>query len=291
MFLHGFSISGLKIYSKNLTCSALTNKSPVSGHKKALIKTCKLNENDGLDILFNHTLLGDRRPSELSNKMRHLLEAYDVSNTQTTAVLRKLFLDKLPVQARTIVAASQQRDSVINHLQKTPNALKLEHRPIPNKGVSILGDVSIGFFRLLVPFKFRKKNFDGIHSLSHPGIKGTQTLISKRYVWPGYKADIKQWCQTCITCQQSKIHKHTISPLQRISPSSQKFQHGHIDLVGPLPVSNERRYILIIVDRFSRWFEAIPLKDVTAKTSAGAFILHFVARYRSPQTITADRGR
>ena len=55
--------------------------------------------------------------------------------------------------------------------------------------------------------------FDGVHSLSHPGIKGTQTLIFKRYVCPGYTAVIKKWYQTCITCQQSKIHKHTISPL------------------------------------------------------------------------------
>ena len=38
--------------------------------------------------------------------MRHLLEAIDESNTQTTAVLRKLFLDKLPLQTRTILAAS-----------------------------------------------------------------------------------------------------------------------------------------------------------------------------------------
>ena len=67
--------------------------------------------------------------------------------------------------------------------------------------------------------------------------------------------------------------------------------HDHIDLVGPLPVSNDHRYLLTIVDRFSRWFEAIPLKDITAKTYADPFILHFVARYDSLQTITADRGR
>ena len=78
---------------------------------------------------------------------------------------------------------------------------------------------------------------------------------------------------------------------QRIPLSLQKFQHIHFDLVGPLPVSNDHRYPLTIVDRFSHWFEAIPLKDITAKTCSDAFILHFVARYGSPQTITADRGR
>ena len=55
--------------------------------------------------MFIHTSLGDRRPSGLLNEMRHLLEAYDVSNTQTIAVLRKLLLDK-PLQAKTILAAS-----------------------------------------------------------------------------------------------------------------------------------------------------------------------------------------
>ena len=42
--------------------------------------------------------------------MRQLLEAYDVNNTQINAVLRKLFLDKLPIQARTILAGSLETD-------------------------------------------------------------------------------------------------------------------------------------------------------------------------------------
>ena len=42
--------------------------------------------------------------------MRQLLKAYDVKNTQTNAVLRKLFFDKLPTQARTILAVSLESD-------------------------------------------------------------------------------------------------------------------------------------------------------------------------------------
>ena len=53
--------------------------------KKALIKAYKLNENDHLDILFNRTELGDRKPSEMLSKMRQLLEAYDADNTQIIA--------------------------------------------------------------------------------------------------------------------------------------------------------------------------------------------------------------
>ena len=83
---------------------------PYQDIKSALIKACKLNENDRLDILFNRTELGDRKPSEMLSHMRLLLEAYDVNNTQTNAVLRKLFLDKLPTQACTVLAVSLESD-------------------------------------------------------------------------------------------------------------------------------------------------------------------------------------
>ena len=56
--------------------------------------------------MFNRTELGDRKPSEMLSEMRQLPEAYDADNTQTNAVLKNLFLDKLPKQARTILAAN-----------------------------------------------------------------------------------------------------------------------------------------------------------------------------------------
>ena len=189
------------------------------------------------------------------------------------------------------MAAAQQHDPIIDHIQTSKNSLKLEYKPLPNQGVSILGDMSTGKFRPLVPEAFRRKVFDSFHSLSHPGIKGTQKLISRRYTCPGIKADVKQWCLSCLACQQSKVQRHTMSPLQAFVPPSQKFQHIHIDIVGPLPTSCDHKYLLTIVDRFSRWFEALPLRDISAKSCADAFVLHFVALYGAPSTLTADRGR
>ena len=79
---------------------------PYRAIKQALIKSYKLNENDRLDVLFNRSQVGDRKPSELLNEMRQLLDAYDAHNLQTNAVLKKLFLDKLPPEITGILAAS-----------------------------------------------------------------------------------------------------------------------------------------------------------------------------------------
>ena len=63
-----------------------------------------------------------------------------------------------------------------------------------------------------------------------------------------------------------------------------------MDLVGPLPPSDSRTYLLTEVDRISRWPEAFPLHSIDAQTVAQAFTLGWVARFGIPDVIISDRG-
>ena len=69
-----------------------------------------------------------------------------------------------------------------------------------------------------------------------------------------------------------------------------RFSHIHVDLVGPLPSSNGYTYLFTIVDRVSRWPEAIPLASTTADDCATALVQHWISRFGVPDTITSDRG-
>ena len=101
---------------------------------------------------------------------------------------------------------------------------------------------------------------------------------------------IGAWAKSCIRCQAAKVHRHTASPVAHFAPSTRLFDHVHVDLVGPLPPSQNHRYLFTVVDSFTRWAEAIPLVDALTTTCARAFAAHWVARFGVPSDMTSDRG-
>ena len=74
-------------------------------------------------------------------------------------------------------------------------------------------------------------------------------------------------------------------------PPDARFDVVHVDIVGPLPPSQGYKYLLMCVDRFTRWPEACPLMDITAESVASAFVLGWIARFGVLSTVITDRGR
>ncbi|GBM04010.1 Transposon Ty3-I Gag-Pol polyprotein [Araneus ventricosus] len=59
---------------------------------------------------------------------------------------------------------------------------------------------------------------------------------------------------------------------------------------GPLPPSEGQIYLLTIIDRFSRWPEAIPIPDMRAKTICRAIFDTWISRFGCPSVVTFDQG-
>ena len=62
-----------------------------------------------------------------------------------------------------------------------------------------------------------------------------------------------------------------------------------LDMSVTTPKGN--RYVLVMVDCFSRWTEACPLPDKTALAVADAFFQHIVCRFGMPSVIHSGQGR
>ena len=102
--------------------------------------------------------------------------------------------------------------------------------------------------------------------------------------------EIKDMCKICLNCQESKVSRHvSMQPVHFTAPDA-RFQHVHIDLIGPMTNCDGYLYCLTLIDRFSRWAEAIPLKIMTAETVSRAFFDNWISRYGAPRTVTTCQG-
>jgi len=90
--------------------------------------------------------------------------------------------------------------------------------------------------------------------------------------------------------QKSKIHRHTIATGKFAAPT-QRFQHIHIDIVGPLLTSHGKKYCITVVDQFTLWPKAYPVATITAETVAKQLVRQWIARFGAPARIITDQGR
>jgi transposase InsO family protein len=91
----------------------------------------------------------------------------------------------------------------------------------------------------------------------------------------------------------SKIHhKASCSRIGvRTIPIAWPFAQWGLDQVGPLPKSSRgsHTYLLVAIDKFSKWIEAVPVTNQEA-TTAVKFFESIIYRYGIPNSIITDNG-
>jgi len=59
-----------------------------------------------------------------------------------------------------------------------------------------------------------------------------------------------------------------------------------MDILGPLPTTfSGNKYLLVIVDCFTKWVEVFPLKNIRAKTVSEIFLNQVISRHGVPLEI------
>ena len=190
----------------------------------------------------------------------------------------------------TAMATAQQVDTEVQAYRTARSGLQVEDVPFGPETTTLLCDVSTGQPRPIVPTSWRRKVFDSVHGLSHPSVRSTRKLIASKFIWNGLQKQVGLWAKQCVACQSAKIQTHVKAPLEKFEVPQRRFDHIHVDLVGPLPPSNGFTHLFTIIDRTSRWPEAIPLSNTSAASCAQALVSHWIARFGVPLDISSDRG-
>src|ERR1051325_3301390 len=113
--------------------------------------------------------------------------------------------------------------------------------------------------------------------------------IVERYYWDGMYRDIREYVRTCEVCQKrgKSRRKEPLHPIK----IGQVFERVGIDLVGPLPITNQKnRYIIVATDYLTRWPEVQAISDASAATLAQFIFTEIICRHGIPKIILSDQG-
>jgi len=81
-------------------------------------------------------------------------------------------------------------------------------------------------------------------------------LIKRNYWWPEIKNDVQKYIQRCFKCQQNKVqHMKKAGELHPLKIPEGPWKEISIDIIGPLPKSNKKNTIIVIVDQFTKMIQ------------------------------------
>ena len=151
----------------------------------------------------------------------------------------------------------------------------------------------LAYIQQVVPPSLVTEIITSLHNsltAGHLGAYKTLEKVRQRYYWPGFRTDVKHHILRCDKCQKRsgppQKHRHSLVDWKISYP----FHHIGLDFLGPLPTSNGCRYIFLIGEHFTKWYEAIPLPDQTAATTSDDLLERWICRFGCPYSNHTDRG-
>jgi len=169
----------------------------------------------------------------------------------------------------------QMRDGLLKRRFETPDGLSVK-------------------WQIVLPASLRQDFLTTVHtgmSGAHLARRKTAASIQARAYWPTWSSDLDIFLRSCVPC--ARYHRGAIPRNASLQPSlvGEVWERVSIDITGPHPKSSRSNcYILTLVDHFSKWAEAIPLRNHTAPVVARALMVHVFSRFGAPRQLLSDRG-
>ena len=132
---------------------------------------------------------------------------------------------------------------------------------------------------------------------AHPGEHKMRMRILKSFWWPTLAVDIKEYCNNCKSCHKAKVQIKAKPPLQPIKHEG-AWEFVSMDHMGKLPrTSRGYTHALVIIDRFTRWVEIVPIKGdkedkgLSSTNTLRKFRKRVVDRHGLPKKVLTDGSK
>ena len=143
---------------------------------------------------------------------------------------------------------------------------------------------------IIIPKTLRTTIITLLHK-GHPAIN-KMNLAAKGVWWPRLTEQIQKKCEDCVPCRASgknikpNIPHSEINFLPELQEPNEEIQ---LDFIGPIRFNHKPFYILLAMDRYSKWPSACICKR-TDGTTVINFMNQLTMVHGIPKTIRTDKG-
>ena len=145
--------------------------------------------------------------------------------------------------------------------------------------------------QLVLPKRYQSEALNSMHDqMGHMGRERTLDLLIERFYWTNISKDVAEYISRCDRCLRRKSLTNQKAPLVNIT-TSYPMELVSIDYLTLETSKGGFKNILVVMDHFTRYAQAYPTRNQTAKTTARVLFDNFVCHYGFPARIHSDQGR
>ena len=152
-----------------------------------------------------------------------------------------------------------------------------------------------GLLRALVPESMKASLLFHSHDSPLAGHRSAQETLNKlkeAWYWPSMDAEVEAHCRGCPICLTVNRPPHNQpSPMGKLPIANDFNERVHMDLLGPMPLSQGNKYLLVMQDAHSKWVELTPLTDKTAEATVNGIMDCWISRHGAPESLVSDQGK
>ena len=148
--------------------------------------------------------------------------------------------------------------------------------------------------RVVVPAAMRSELIRMLHegmTGGHAGISRTKEQVRRRAYWPGWTKSVELFVKACGPCARYKQGHAPKQGQMKMMVASRPFETLGVDVTGPHPKSVKgNTFILTVIDHFSKFAFAFPMRNQEASTVAKILIEKVICLMGTPTRILTDQG-
>jgi hypothetical protein len=127
--------------------------------------------------------------------------------------------------------------------------------------------------------------------VGHYGVKKTYSrVLEPTYWWAEMYGQVQHEVAACTACDRAKATFEVKDPKLKLVPIMGMFYRWGVDLCKMLvPSKNGNRYVVVMIEHFTKWVEFVPIPEKTPEHTAAA-LKRVLTMFGAPAEVLTDQG-